>query len=126
MKTTRLFLSILLLACASTLSAQRPAYPYFTNQYQIPFPKAMLNAPDTVSVIVIGDVMMHAKQLVRDHRPFMERIAPALRAADFAVANMEFPLGGGSAGRPPTSQSVPCRARPPRLPRERRSSAGPR
>jgi poly-gamma-glutamate synthesis protein (capsule biosynthesis protein) len=94
MKTTRLFLSLLLLACATSLSAQRPAYPYFSNQYQIPFPKTVLNAPDTVSVIVIGDVMMHAKQLVRDHHPFMERIAPALRAADFAVANMEFPLGG--------------------------------
>ena len=94
MKTTRLFLSLVLLACAPSLSAQRPVYPYFTNQYQIPFPKAMLTAPDTVSVIVIGDVMMHAKQLVRDHRPFMERIAPALRKADFAVANMEFPLGG--------------------------------
>jgi poly-gamma-glutamate synthesis protein (capsule biosynthesis protein) len=94
MKATRFFLSLLLLACATSLSAQRPEYPYFSNQYQIPFPKAMLNAPDTVSVIVIGDVMMHAKQLVRDHHPFMERIAPALRAADFAVANMEFPLGG--------------------------------
>ena len=94
MKTTRLILSLVLLACAPSLSAQRPVYPYFSNQYQIPFPKAMLNAPDTLSVIVIGDVMMHAKQLVRDHHPFMERISPALRKADFAVANMEFPLGG--------------------------------
>ena len=94
MKATRFFLSLLLLACATSLSAQRPEYPYFSNQYQIPFPKAMLNAPDTVSVIVIGDVMMHAKQLERDHHTFLEKIAPTLRAADFAVANLEFPLGG--------------------------------
>ena len=94
MKATRLIPLFLLLACTPSLLAQRPTYPYFTNQYQIPFPKAMLNAPDTVSVIIIGDVMMHTKQLARDHHPFMERIAPALRAADFAVANMEFPLGG--------------------------------
>ena len=94
MKATRLIPLLLLLCCAPSLHAQRHPYPVFSDQYQIPFPKSMLNAPDTVSVIVIGDVMMHAKQLVRDHHPFMERIAPALRAADFAVANMEFPLGG--------------------------------
>ena len=94
MKATRLLSLLPVLLCTSLLYAQKPSYPVFSNQYQIPFPKAMLNAPDTVSMIIIGDVMMHAKQLVRDHRPFMERIAPALREADFAVANMEFPLGG--------------------------------
>ena len=94
MKATRLLPLFLLLAGTAALHAQRPTYPWFTDQYQIPFPKAFLNAPDTVSVIVIGDVMMHTKQLARDHHPFMERIAPALREADFAVANLEFPLGG--------------------------------
>ena len=38
--------------------------------------------------------MMHAKQLEFDHRPFLARIAPELRAADFAIANLEFPLAG--------------------------------
>lgn len=96
MKQTRT-ITLLLLSftlCVSLGAQQRPRYPFFSNQYQIPFPKAFLNAPDTVSVIIIGDVMMHTKQLARDHHPFMERIAPALREADFAVANMEFPLGG--------------------------------
>lgn len=94
MKATRLLPLLLILAGTPDLHAQRPSYPWLSDPYQIPFPKAFLNAPDTVSVIVIGDVMMHAKQLVRDHHPFLERIAPALREADFAVANMEFPLGG--------------------------------
>ena len=94
MKTTPLILLSLTLFCAVQAHAQRRDYPNFSNQYQIPFPKAMLNAPDTVSVIVIGDVMMHAKQLERDHHTFLEKIAPTLRAADFAVANLEFPLGG--------------------------------
>ena len=94
MKTTRFILLLLTLFCALNAQAQRRDYPCFANQYQIPFPKAMINAPDTVSVIIIGDVMMHAKQLERDHHTFLQKITPALRAADFAVANLEFPLGG--------------------------------
>ena len=96
MKQTRLVSLLLpcLLTCMSLGAQQRYCHPFFSDQYQIPFPKAIGNAPDTVSVIIIGDVMMHAKQLERDHHPFLERIAPALRAADFAVANLEFPLGG--------------------------------
>jgi len=94
MKATRLLPLFLLLSGVPALRAQQPASTWFSNQYQIPFPKAMLNDPDTVSVIVIGDVMMHAKQLVRDHHTFLRYISPALRKADFAVANMEFPLGG--------------------------------
>ena len=95
MKLTRLISTLLPLLISVSLGAQQPSrYPCFTDQYQIPFPKAFRNAPDTVSMIIIGDVMMHAKQLERDHHPFLERIAPALRAADIAVANLEFPLGG--------------------------------
>ena len=95
MRQTRLISLVLPLLIYLSLGAQpRFCYSCFTDQYQIPFPKALRNAPDTVSVIIIGDVMMHAKQLERDHHPFLERIAPALRAADFAVANLEFPLGG--------------------------------
>ena len=95
MKQTRLiFFLLLMILGAPKTYAQQPKFRFFSDQYQIPFPKTVLNAPDTVSMIIIGDVMMHAKQLVRDHHPFMERIAPALREADWAVANMEFPLGG--------------------------------
>ncbi len=63
-------------------------------RYEIPFPKPIGHGPDTVSVMVIGDVMMHTKQLSYDHSEFLRGIAPALRAADVAVANMEFSLGG--------------------------------
>ncbi|MBQ9661232.1 MAG: CapA family protein [Bacteroidales bacterium] len=94
MKRSRLIPLLLILFAAHPAAAQQPVDYFFSRQYQIPFPNAFRNAPDTVSMSIIGDVMMHAKQLVRDHRPFMERIAPALREADFAVANMEFPLGG--------------------------------
>ena len=94
MKTTRLLPLLLLLAAPSVLHAQRPSTSWFSSQYQIPFPKSLLTAPDTVTVTVIGDVMMHAKQLERNHHTFLQWIAPALRKADFAVANMEFPLGG--------------------------------
>ena len=94
MKANRFILLLLLLLPAGKTAAQRPGFPFTPEQYQIPFPKSALNAPDTVSVVIIGDVMMHAKQLVRNHRTFLERVAPALRAADIAVANMEFPLAG--------------------------------
>ena len=50
--------------------------------------------PDTLSVVIIGDVMMHARQLSYDDTPFLERLSGRFRAADIAVANMEFSLGG--------------------------------
>jgi len=49
---------------------------------------------DTLEMIIIGDVMMHSRQLQHDHRTFLKEISPALKAADFAVANLEFPLAG--------------------------------
>ncbi len=63
-------------------------------RYEIPFPKPIGHGADTVSVAIIGDVMMHSRQLEYDHRKFLEGIAPSLREADVAVANMEFSLGG--------------------------------
>ena len=89
MKSSRLILLLLFLPLGLCGQEVR----YFSKQYQIPFPKSF-NRPDTVEVAIIGDVMMHAKQLERDYHPFLERIAPALKAADIAVANLEFPLGG--------------------------------
>ncbi len=64
------------------------------NEYPIPFPKPIGHGTDTVKVIVIGDVMMHSRQLDYDCRTFLEGISPALRQADIAIANMEFALGG--------------------------------
>jgi len=51
-------------------------------------------SPDTVSVIFIGDVMMHSRQLEYDWSYFLAPIKDRLENADIAVANMEFPLGG--------------------------------
>ena len=49
---------------------------------------------DTVSVLVIGDVMMHSRQMEYDCSTFLKYVAPRMREADFCIANMEFPLGG--------------------------------
>ncbi|MBO4466025.1 MAG: CapA family protein [Bacteroidales bacterium] len=66
--------------------------------------------PDTVTVRIIGDVMMHRGQIDAarfraqtvdrttarefDFVPFLDSIAPALREADLAIAGMEFTLAG--------------------------------
>lgn len=63
-------------------------------KYEIPFPKPIECLNDTVSVFIIGDVMMHSRQLEYDHRPFLSSISHRMKEADFCVANMEFPLGG--------------------------------
>jgi len=63
-------------------------------RYEVPFPKALPDEMDTISVFVIGDVMMHSKQMEHDHHEFLSRIAPKMRSADFSVANMEFSLAG--------------------------------
>lgn len=54
----------------------------------------MEQADDTVSVVMIGDVMMHARQMEHDMSTFLENIRPCLENADIAIANMEFSLGG--------------------------------
>lgn len=51
-------------------------------------------ATDTVTVRIIGDVMMHSKQLPYQYDSFLELVAEPLAKADIAVANMEFPMGG--------------------------------
>ena len=65
-------------------------------QYKYVLPKArpLFNPQDTVSVFIIGDVMMHKRQLEYDCRWFLRYIEPAMQEADFGVANMEFALGG--------------------------------
>lgn len=62
--------------------------------YEVPFPKPLRSACDTVSVFIIGDVMMHSRQMDFDHRRFLSEIAPRMREADICVANMEFSLAG--------------------------------
>lgn len=54
----------------------------------------LVEGADTVSVIIIGDVMMHSRQMEFDMNTFLEGIRPALESADIAIANMEFTLAG--------------------------------
>ena len=49
---------------------------------------------DTLSVLILGDVMMHARQLEYDYTEFLEEMRPLIEEADFSIANMEFSLGG--------------------------------
>lgn len=61
----------------------------------IPRPaKPIDDGKDTVSLVMIGDVMMHSRQLQYDHNGFLDGVETALREADIAVANLEFSLGG--------------------------------
>lgn len=60
----------------------------------IPFPSPIYGNTDTVSVTIIGDVMMHARQLQYDYHDFLQYLSSPLQKADFAIANMEFSLGG--------------------------------
>lgn len=49
---------------------------------------------DTVSVFMIGDVMMHSVQLKYDCKHFFKYIQHKMKDADVGIANMEFSLGG--------------------------------
>ena len=53
-----------------------------------------LSRTDTVKVTVIGDVMMHAKQIPTDWTEFLKRLEGRFADADLSIANMEFPLAG--------------------------------
>lgn len=70
------------------------AMAQWSELYKIPFPKPLTPPADTVSVVVIGDVMMHTRQLGYDCGSFLSQLKPMLESADIAVANMEFALGG--------------------------------
>lgn len=74
------------------LLGQLPAQAQYL--YKLPPPQALYVPCDTATFFIIGDVMMHAKQLQHDHRTFLKYIKPRMQAADFCVANMEFPMAG--------------------------------
>lgn len=78
-----------LISVLATASAQN-----WGNQYVVPFPKPIPQPADTISMVFIGDVMMHQKQLGYDCRTFLEPIRSRLEKADVAIANMEFTLAG--------------------------------
>lgn len=49
---------------------------------------------DTVSVLFLGDMMMHSRQLAYDSKEFLKELEPLIRTADVAVAGAEFTLAG--------------------------------
>ena len=69
--------------------------------------RAHAGTPDTIRIVFIGDVMSHGPQVTAalrsggnrnnpddfDYSSYFKHILPRIEAADFAVANMEFPIG---------------------------------
>lgn len=73
-------------------------------------------APQRAELLFVGDAMQHQAQLDRakeiggDHYDYSEcftYIAPEVTSADYAVCNLEVPLGGG-----PTYSGYPCFSAP--------------
>lgn len=74
----------------------------------MPMTSLLLAIVDTVSILFMGDIMQHGEQLRSAHIPgtdtmqpasydysgYFTHIQPFIDGADFAVANMEFALGG--------------------------------
>lgn len=85
MQTRSIIVALLLLASLET-SAQL--------YYKFPPPRPLYSPTDTVSIYILGDVMMHSRQLQYDCESFLENIVPYMQEATFCVANMEFPLAG--------------------------------
>lgn len=81
---------IALLAVASNASAQDARF----HGYEHLEPARPLYKADTVSMLIIGDVMMHSRQMEYPFGPFLQNISGRMKAADVAVVNMEFTLAG--------------------------------
>ena len=87
-----------------------------SGQIAVNFPPArpLFNRPDTASILIMGDVMMHADQISNarqadgtySFKTYFKEMEGFIRGADLAVANMEFPL----AGKPYTG--YPCFSAP--------------
>lgn len=106
--------AVISVAIMLSVSLSSSAQPFF----EIPFPRPVHDAADTLSFFFIGDVMMHSKQMEHDHHEFLSRIAPKMREADVCVANMEFTLAG-----PPYS-GYPCFSCPEYIPEYLASECG--
>lgn len=100
----KIFLAILILT-GSCFSASGPSFRQDLKGRLLPA-VPLYGPADTVSMIFIGDVMMHAGQIHKDYNDFLKGFEPQLKAADIAVANMEFTL----AGKPYTG--YPCFSAP--------------
>lgn len=103
---------ILLLAVhISPLCAQHPFRPLPENRtipvLVDPECRMLYESPkDTLSVFIIGDIMMHSPQFAYDHTEFLSRIESRMKASDICIVNMEFT----TAGKPYTG--YPCFSAP--------------
>ena len=57
-------------------------------------PPRPLGRPDTVSVMILGDVMLHSAQRQHDFSGFLKYLSHETSSADFTAANLEFTLAG--------------------------------
>ena len=68
----------------------------------VPPARPLRQLPDTATILVMGDVMMHRDQISNAARPdgtydfstYLANIKPMIEKADLSIANMEFTLAG--------------------------------
>ena len=90
---------IALFASVIMISEAKSAYAQFTHTPIEPLP---LYGRDTLTICVMGDMMMHESQIInaeRDGKPhefgtYFQFLKDRISAADIAIANMEFTLAG--------------------------------
>ena len=72
----------------------------------IPPARPLRHLPDTATILVMGDVMMHTDQITNakradggyDFSTYLEHIKYMVSGSDLAIANMEFTLAGLGSG----------------------------
>ena len=89
-----LFAAVLLPAGVRLYSQELRVPPTTYWDCSLPAARQISFETDTVTVRLIGDVMMHMPQLKHDYMEFFSRVSAPMRQADIAVANMEFTLAG--------------------------------
>lgn len=82
------------ITAALTLITLLPLHAQWSWSPAIPRPLPLREKSDTVEMVLIGDVMMHSRQLEYDWRQFFSLMESRLSEPDIAVANMEFTLAG--------------------------------
>lgn len=110
----------LALTCPAVAQNHREGFPSWRGKSEsclikgMNIPHPFFQTPDTVSVVIMGDMMMHRDQISNartgddafDFSECFPRVEHLIKGADIAVANMEFTL----AGKPYTG--YPCFSAP--------------
>lgn len=103
----RRFLILCISICLTTLSLAQTFNTF-------PLARPLYHLPDTATIVIMGDVMMHKDQITNarrsdgtyDFSTYLVNVKDMIEGADVAVANMEFTL----AGKPYTG--YPCFSAP--------------